>query len=89
MEVIRALIMIFLGLVFLGFIFRVLWPIIAVFAIFLFGSALMTSLRRKPPTEDREPSRRQEYDQRSSRTTSAPSQNPNVIDAEFTEEELD
>lgn len=88
MEVIRALIMIFLGLVFLGFIFRVLWPIIAVFAIFLFGSALMTSLRRKPPTRDREPNRRQDYDQ-SSRTTSAPSQNPNVIDAEFTEEELD
>ena len=89
MEVLRALIMIFLGLIFLGFMFRVLWPIIAVFAIFLFGSALMTSIRRKPSTRDTEPDRRQDYDQRRTQTTSSPSQNPNVIDAEYTEEELD
>ena len=89
MEVIRALIMIFLGLIFLGFMFRVLWPLIAVFAIFLFGSALITSLRRKPSSRDREEDLRQEYNNHRSRPTSSPSQNPNVIDAEFTEEELD
>lgn len=86
MEVLRALIMIFLGLMFLGFLFRALWPLIAVFAIFIFGSALMTSLRRKPSQRDSGPSQRQDYDNRS---RPSPSQNPNVIDAEYTEEELD
>ncbi|NLC54577.1 MAG: hypothetical protein GX769_01685 [Erysipelothrix sp.] len=86
MELIRALISIFLGLIFIGFIIRLAWPILVFFGVLLLFSVIrMTSLSRAYKNTS-------QNDQRTfdnSQTTQSGHPNPNVIDAEFTEEEID
>lgn len=94
MEIIRAIISIFLGLLFISFIIKITWPILVVFGVFILYMVINIATRNRS-NKNRAQSKQAQFNQRQNRTNPNTSQSsttrrdPNVIDAEFTEEELD
>ena len=92
MEIIRALVSIFLCLLFLSFIIRITWPLLVVFGIFILYMVLKVN-RNAKNFKNTNPNNQQQYrENRQSRTNSSQStvnRDPNIIDVEYTEEELD
>lgn len=91
MEVIRAILSIFLGLLFLGFIFRLAWPLLMILMVFIVFTVIRIAFMNKSYKNDarnrQSTNQRQDSGQRSQ--TSNTASNPDVFDAEYTEEELD
>lgn len=84
MDIIKAVIGLLLGLLFLGLILRIAYPIlIFVGILFLFTVLRAMFTTRSYQSNQRESQQRSNSQQRSSRSSS------DVIDAEYTEEEVD
>lgn len=88
MEVIRAILSILISFLFLGIVIRIAWPLLLILVFFIlftvFRGALMSREYRKRASE-----RHTESSQQSTSQQQQSSSNPDIIDAEFTEEELD
>ena len=94
MEIIRAILSIFLGLIFLSFIIRISYPLLMIAGVFILFTVIRVTFMNKSYKNRANGQRTQSTNnQRQNRQTtnnqSTASNNPNVIDAEFTEEELD
>lgn len=91
MDIIKAMISIFISFLFLTFVLRLAWPILLVIMMFILFTvirvAFLNRSYRNNRTNTTDQSRNK--DNTNKRSSSQTSTNPNVIDAEFTEEELD
>ena len=90
MDILKAILSMLISFLFLGFLFRIAWPLIVIILMLILFASIRTYFVNKKYKEERERQSQQYRQQRSSRQQqSTRPQDPNVIDAEYTEEELD
>lgn len=87
MELLKAIISIFLGVIFLSFIIRISYPLLVIFALFILYMIIKTALINRR-FRNASQNMRQAFEDQQDQSQNT-SNNPNVIDAEYTEEELD
>lgn len=97
MEVIRAILMMVLGVIFLSFIIRISGPLFLLLGIFIIFTVIRVAFlnnRYKNNSKRQQDQRRQQFDNQRRRQSNQsdqrrPLSDSDVIDAEYTEEELD
>ncbi len=89
MDVIKSMLSILVSLFFLSIVFRLAWPILVFIALIILFTVLRGAFAMRRFRNSASSGQSQSANQQQNSGPSFSSSNPNVIDAEFTEEELD